>query len=120
MPVILAVLIGVLASAPSAVSANDCVNGQPCGDSCISWEDTCHAGSSGRGVREDNNDVVVVIVGLALAVITIGVVVALALSTKKPASPPITARYTATDAPPPAPSLPPASPPPPPLFDFVY
>lgn len=37
----------LLLLAPGAAYGNKCVKGQPCGDSCISWDKVCHVDGSG-------------------------------------------------------------------------
>lgn len=55
----------VLLWCPPAL-ANQCVSGKPCGNTCISWSDTCHVGFGSSGYadsdKESSNDAVLVVI----------------------------------------------------------
>jgi len=44
---IMVVVVGVMVGVPTLGNAKNCKKGQPCGNSCISWDKTCRVGSSG-------------------------------------------------------------------------
>jgi hypothetical protein len=65
----LVVLLSTLLIWPSPAWAAQCTSGQPCGDSCISWYETCHIGG------KTSDDTGVIILSIALSAALIGVLV---------------------------------------------
>lgn len=63
--VLLAMLLTLL---PVTALPRECTTGQPCGNSCISWQDECHVDGDGRRQREDGGDVLLAALALVLAV----------------------------------------------------
>jgi hypothetical protein len=61
--VLLALLLTLL---PMTALPRECTTGQPCGNSCISWQDECHVDD--RRQREDGGDVLLAALALVLAV----------------------------------------------------
>lgn len=47
----------LLAALPGVANARNCTTGQPCGNSCISWSNVCHIGTTGSAPAMSNQTI---------------------------------------------------------------